>query len=143
MQIKDVMTRNVEVIRPDAPLQQAAEMMSRLNVGSLPVCDGERLLGMITDRDITVRATAVGGDPGSIAVREAMTPDVAYCYEDDDVAQAAIVMEERRIRRLPILSRDRRLVGIVSLGDLAVDAKYEDVAGEVTEEVSKPAKPER
>ena len=62
MQIKDVMTRNVEVIRPDAPLQQAAEMMSRLNVGSLPVCDGERLLGMITDRDITVRATAVGGD---------------------------------------------------------------------------------
>ena len=143
MQIKDVMTRNVEVIRPDAPLQQAAEMMSRLNVGSLPVCDGERLLGMITDRDITVRATAVGGDPGSFAVREAMTPDVAYCYEDDDVAQAAIVMEERRIRRLPILSRDKRLVGIVALGDLAVDAKYEDVAGEVTEEVSKPAKPER
>ena len=143
MQIKEIMTRNVEVIQPDAPLQQAAEMMRRLNVGSLPVCDGQRLLGMITDRDITVRATAVGGDPAGIAVREAMTPEVAYCYEDDDVAQAAIVMEERRIRRLPILSRDKRLVGIVALGDLAVDAKYEDVAGEVTEEVSKPAKPKR
>jgi CBS domain-containing protein len=143
MQIKEIMTKNPEVIRPDAPLQVAAEKMKSLNVGSLPVCDGERLLGMITDRDITVRATARGGDSSNTAVRDVMTPDVAYCYEDDDVAQAALVMEDKQIRRLPILSRDKRLVGIVALGDLAVDGQYEKLHGEVTHEVSKPAKPER
>jgi CBS domain-containing protein len=143
MQIKEIMTKNPEVIQPDAPLQEAAEKMKRLNVGSLPVCDGQELKGMITDRDITVRATARGGDASSTSVRDVMTPDVAYCYEDDDVKEAARTMEQRQIRRLPIVSRDNRLVGIVALGDLAVDAKSADVADEVTEQVSKPAKPKR
>jgi CBS domain-containing protein len=143
MQIKEIMTRDPEVIQPDTPLQVAAEKMKSLNIGSLPVCDGNKLLGMLTDRDITVRATARGGDSSNTAVRDVMTPEVAYCYEDDDVAQAAIVMEEKQIRRLPILSRDNRLVGIVALGDLAVDGQYEKLHGEVTHEVSKPAKPER
>jgi CBS domain-containing protein len=143
MQIKDIMTKNPEVIAPDAPLQEAAEKMDSLNVGSLPVCDGQKLLGMITDRDIVVRATARGGDSSSTAVRDVMSRDVVYCYEDDDVAQAALVMEDKQIRRLPIMSRDNRLVGILALGDLAVDAQYEKLHGEVTHEVSKPAKPDR
>jgi len=143
MQIKEIMTRNVEVVHPDRPLQEAAAKMEALNVGVLPVCDGERLVGMITDRDMTVRATAIGGAPATTRVADAMTPDVVYCFEDQDVTEAALLMEEHQIRRLPILSRDKRLVGIVALGDLAVKTKDDRLSGDVTEEVSKPARPER
>jgi CBS domain-containing protein len=143
MSIKDVMTPNVEVIHPDQPLQEAAKMMKSLDVGSLPVCDGNRLLGMLTDRDITIRATAEGRDPTTTTVRETMTEKILYCYEDQDVREAAQIMEERQIRRLPILNRDKRLVGIVSLGDLAVDSGQEQIAGEALTEISRPARPDR
>ncbi len=143
MQLKDIMTRDVEVVSPDATLKEAAEKMKSLDVGVIPVCDGERLVGMLTDRDITIRATAEGRDPNTTKVSETMTPDVAYCYEDQDIAAAALIMEERQIRRLPILSRDKRVVGIVALGDLAVDTGDEELSGEVLEEVSRPAEPER
>src|SRR5438046_4099256 len=127
MKIQKLMTPKVEVIHPDTPLQQAAATMKRLDVGMLPVCDGERLVGMLTDRDITVRATAEGRDPNSTRVREVMSPDVVYCFEDQDVQDAARVMEDRQIRRLVVLNRDKRLVGIVSLGDLAVHTEDEEL----------------
>jgi CBS domain-containing protein len=143
MLLQKVMTSGVEVIPPEAILREAAEKMRRLNVGSLPVCDGERLIGMLTDRDITIRAVAEGCDPKTTTVREAMTPDIAYCFEDQEVQEAARIMEECQIRRLPILSRDKRLVGMVSLGDLAVSSGNQALAGEILEQVSEPATPRR
>lgn len=140
MQIMEIMTRNVEVISPHTTLKDAAQKMRDLNVGSLPVCDGERLKGMLTDRDITIRATAEGQHPESTQARDIMTAAIYYCYEDQDVAEAAQVMEEKQIRRLPIVDRGKKLVGIVSLGDLAVDGKKR-LAGEALTEISRPAKP--
>src|SRR5919202_2191076 len=95
MQLKDVMTRQVEVISPDATLEEAARKMDDLNVGPLPVWDGEHLVGLITDRDITVRATAAGKDPRTTPVSEAMSREVLYCFEDQDVSEAARLMEEQ------------------------------------------------
>jgi len=144
MQLKDIMTPNPECIRPDAMLQEAARRMRDLDVGPLPVCGDEgRLVGMITDRDITVRAVAEGKDPKTTPVREAMTEDVVFGYEDQDVADAARVMEQQQIRRLVVLSRDKRLVGIVSLGDLATETGDRATAGEVLQEVSEPSHPQR
>src|SRR5438067_768984 len=108
MQVREVMTRAVELVRPDSTLQEAARKMKDLDVGPLPVCDGERLVGMLTDRDITVRATAEGSDPKTARVRDAMTPEVLYCFDDEDVAEAARIMKDKQVRRLPVLNRDRR-----------------------------------
>ena len=143
MQLKEIMTRDVEVVHPDATLQEAATKMDQLNVGAIPVCDGDRLVGMLTDRDITVRATAAGRDPKTTRVREAMTAEVVYLFEDQDVPDAARLMEQDQIRRVVILNQDKRLVGIVSLGDLAVDAPGARLAEEVLEGVSEPAEPDR
>lgn len=126
-ELKDIMTREVEVISPDATTADAALRMTKLNVGSIPVCDGERLIGMLTDRDLVVRVMASGREPKMTRIKEVMTDVMHYCYEDEDSAQAARLMSERQIRRLPILSRSKQLVGIVSLGDLAT--KGEDAAG--------------
>jgi CBS domain-containing protein len=143
MQLKDIMTRGVEVIHPDATLQEAAQQMRGLDVGPLPVCDGERLVGMLTDRDITVRATAEGRDPKATKVRDVMTCEVIYAFEDQGVTEAARLMEEHQVRRLVVLNRDKRLIGIVSLGDLAVHTDNQRLAGEVVERVSEPAEPKR
>ena len=138
MQLKDVMTPEVEVIAPEASLSEAAETMSHLDIGPLPVCEGERLVGMPTDRDITVRAVAAGRDPRTTPVRDVMTPDVVYGFEDQDVEDAARLMEQYQIRRLPVLNRSQQLVGMVALGDLAVHAGARPVAAEVLEQVSEP-----
>jgi CBS domain-containing protein len=139
MLVKEIMTRDVECIRPDTVLDEAARKMRDLDVGSLPVCgDDDRLAGVVTDRDITVRAVAAGKDPRTTRVREIMTPGVIYCFEDQDVTDAAHLMEEKQIRRLAVLSRKRRLVGIVSLGNLAIDTHDERLAGEALEAVSEP-----
>lgn len=143
MQLRDVMTRRVEVISPEATLQEAARKMKDLDVGPIPVCDGDRLQGMLTDRDITVRATAEGRDPTSTRVRDVMTEDVKYAFEDDDVETAAEIMQRAQMRRLVILNRDKRLVGIVSLGDLATEPQTMDEAAEALEEISEPAIPAR
>jgi CBS domain-containing protein len=142
MQLKDVMARDVEVIAPDASLREAAEKMRALDIGSVPVCDGRRLIGMVTDRDITVRAVAEGRDPALARVRDVMTPDVTYCYEDDDVKDAARLMGERQIRRLAVLDRgSKQLVGMVSLGDVAVDTGDKKMAGDALRKISEPAGP--
>lgn len=143
MEIREIMTRDVEVVAPNASVQTAAQRMKELNVGSLPVCDGERLLGMITDRDITIRATAGGKTPTQTPVSDSMSSGITYCFEDQSVSEAAKVMEEKQIRRLPILNRQKKLVGIVSLGDLAVDGNSKEMAGEAITEISQPARPER
>jgi CBS domain-containing protein len=130
MKIRDIMTPDVEVLRPDATLLEAARKMRDLDVGALPVCDGRRLQGMIKEQD-----------PRTARSADVMTPDVAYCFDDQDVSEAAKIMRERQIRRLPIVDRDRSLVGIVSLGDLAVDTGDEKMSGRVLEDVSAPARP--
>jgi CBS domain-containing protein len=138
MKVQDVMTTWVETVRPDSPLQAAAERMKTLDVGLLPVCEGDRLVGMISDRDITVRAVAEGYGGAVGNVRDVMTPDVIYCFEDQDVHDAAQLMRDIQIRRLVVLNRDKQLVGIVSLGDLAVETEDEQLAGETLEKVSLP-----
>ena len=143
MQVKDVMTRGAECVPSSATLQEAACKMKNLDVGPLPVCDNDRLVGMVTDRDITVRAVAEGQDPKSARVRDVLTPDVVYVFEDQDVFEATGLMEEHQIRRLVVLDRDKRLVGIVSLGDLAVKNADDALSGEALEQVSEPAQPRR
>jgi CBS domain-containing protein len=144
MLIRDIMTHDVEAIHPDASLEDAARKMRTLDVGLLPICDGDRLVGMLTDRDITVRATAEGLNTKTTPARDVMTPDVVYCFEDQEISDAVRIMEQYQIRRLPVLNRDKRLVGIVSLGDLAVrDTAAEDhgLDEEVLVAVSQPAAP--
>ncbi|MET0690693.1 MAG: CBS domain-containing protein [Candidatus Binatia bacterium] len=137
------MTRNVEVVNGNASLKEAATKMKKLDVGLIPVCDGDRLKGLLTDRDITIRATADGRDPSKTKVNEVMSTDIAYCLEDQAVDEAVILMEARQIRRLPILNQDKQLVGIVSLADIAVHVGDRDLTGETLEEISEPAEPKR
>ena len=144
MQVNEVMTRGVECIRPNDSIAAAAQKMKDLDVGALPVCgEGDRLKGMITDRDITVRATAGCCDPGGTRVSDAMTPNVIYVFEDQDVTEAARLMKENQVRRLVVLNRDKRLAGIVSLGDLAVDSRDDELTGTTLEAISAPAAPRR
>ncbi|HEX4078172.1 MAG TPA: CBS domain-containing protein [Rhizomicrobium sp.] len=119
MKISEVMTRGVELTNPDATLQEVAKVMAEEDVGFLPVGDHDRMIGMITDRDIAVRAVAKGRDPKKTKVRDVMTERVLYCFEDEDADKAAESMSRERIRRLPIVDRNKRLVGVVSLGDIA------------------------
>lgn len=141
MRAAEVMTRNVAVVRPDAMVREAACLMDDLNVGALPVCDGHRLVGIVTDRDITVRATAAGMRPDATPVHVVMTDAVCWCFEDDPVEDIEREMARRQIRRLPVLDADKRLCGMLSLGDLAAD----QVPGtaETLRSVSTPAEPDR
>ncbi len=143
MQLKEIMTRNPDTVTPDTLVQEAAEKMRELNVGVLPVLDGNQLVGIITDRDITVRSTAEALDPATARVRDTMSSYPIYVYDDQEVREAAALMEKHQIRRLPVLDRTNRLVGIVSLGDLAVDTHNLNLSGQVLEQVSEPAKPKR
>jgi CBS domain-containing protein len=123
MKVSDVMTRDVEIASPDDDLQTAAQMMRDIDTGALPVGENDRLVGMITDRDIAVRAVAEGKAPKECRVREVMSGEVHYCFEDEEVAAVADKMAQLQVRRLPVLDRNKRLVGIASLGDLATEAK--------------------
>ena len=127
MKIEDVMTHDVAVVSPDQTIQQAARLMDQLDIGALPVAENERLVGMITDRDIVVRAVANGVDP-SIKVSDVMTPDVKYCFCDQEVAEVSDNMADIQVRRLPVVDRAKRLVGIIALGDIATCAENDYVA---------------
>jgi CBS domain-containing protein len=140
MKIEDVMTRDVSVVAPDATIQKAAQMMDELNIGAIPVCDGRKLLGMITDRDITVRATAAGASPDT-RVADAMTADIRWCFAEDDVEEVIETMGDVQIRRVPVVDGNKSLVGIVSLGDLADDRI--SGAGRTLRRISSPAEPDR
>ena len=143
MQIREIMTRDPVVTPPDTTLQEAAKVMRDLDSGVLPIGEDDRLLGILTDRDINVRATAEGKDPNSTPVREVMSSEVVACFEDEDEQEAAAKMQEHQLRRLVVLDRNERLVGIVSMGDLALYTTDDRLAGEVTEAVSEPTDTER
>lgn len=139
MKARDVMTRHVECIAPEATVQGAAARMESLNVGSLPICEEARLIGMITDRDIVLRSVAAGHDPKLQRVHEVMSHDVTYCFDNQEVAEISEIMSQKQIRRLPVLNRDKQLVGIISLGDLAVETGDEKLAGHALEAISEHA----
>lgn len=137
MQLKDIMTPTVERLPKDASVQEVAQKMKAIDVGMIPVYDGDRLVGMVTDRDMALRVVAEGRDAAQTPAHAVMTPEVIYCYEDQSVEDAAEVMERQQIRRLIVLNRNKRLVGIVSLGDLATHRQSKKAAGEALSEISK------
>ncbi len=143
MQVQEIMTCNAETINAEATLIEAAQKMKQLEVGALPVWDSGQLAGMVTDRDITVRGTAQGMDPATTRVDEIMSPQVYYCFEDDDIHEAAEMMEEKSIHRLLVLDENDEPVGFVSLADFAVKCQDERLAWEILEKISEPACPHR
>lgn len=136
MKVSEVMTRDVQTVRPDQPVQEAASFMLSADAGSIPVTDGDRLIGMITDRDIAVRGIAKGYGPDT-PVRELMSADLICAREDDDVDDVASKMCDAQVRRLPVIDDQDRLCGIVSLGDLSRDAG-DDAATKALQGVSEP-----
>jgi CBS domain-containing protein len=135
VRINEVMTADVEIASPDDTLRTAAKMMADLEVGVLPVGENARLMGMLTDRDIAVRAVAEGVDTERAQVRDIMTTELRYCFDDELADDVADKMAEWQLRRLPVLNREKRLIGIVSVGDLAISGEP-DVAAEALEGIS-------
>ena len=136
MKVKEAMCRDVQLANPDETIQQAAQMMVEIDAGALPVGENDRLVGMITDRDIAVRAVAVGKPP-TTKIRDVMSGEVLYCFEDEDLAHVARNMSDMKVRRLPVVNRDKRLVGVISAGDVARHEKPANV-GKMMAEVSEP-----
>ena len=136
MRVSEAMTREVRVANPTQTIRDVAKMMAEIDAGALPVGENDRLVGMITDRDIAIRAVAQGKGPDT-PVRDVMSKDIKYCYEDEDLEHVAENMGDLQVRRLPVVNREKRLVGIVALGDIA---RHEDhhTTGETTADVSKP-----
>jgi CBS domain-containing protein len=127
MMVKELMTTKVDVLKPDSSIADAARHMREHDVGAIPIEENDRLIGMITDRDIVIRAVADGKAADGTRVRDAMSQKVLYCFEDEEVDKVASNMAGNQIRRLPVVNRDKRLVGIVSLGDLALDLRTRQV----------------
>jgi CBS domain-containing protein len=142
MQIRDIMSRDVKLASPHDNLAKAASLMRDLDVGALPVADDDRLVGMVTDRDITVRAVADNAKPDECLVSEVMSPVIKYVYDDQDTQDVARNMGDLQVRRLPVVNRDKRLVGIVSLADLALGGGSEAHAKDALSGISKPAREE-
>ena len=136
MHVSEAMSTDVKIATPDQTLREAAAIMAKIDAGVLPVGDNDRLVGMITDRDIAVRGVAKGLKPDA-KVREVMSKDVMYCFADEDVEDVALNMAEQKVRRLPVLDHEKRLVGIVSLGDIAL-ADGPEAAGEAIRGISEP-----
>jgi len=138
MKLSEIMTRDVEVMQPDDSLQSAAKKMRDRNIGFLPVCDGETLIGVLSDRDLTIRALAEGMDVSIMLGRDLMTTPAISVFDDQEVEEAAKIMEENQIRRLVVVGREeKRLVGVISLGDLARN-QTADLSGQVLQKVSEP-----
>jgi CBS domain-containing protein len=139
MKVREKMTRTVRLAAPEDTIQQAARCMAECDAGALPVAENDRLVGMVTDRDIAVRAVAAGKGPDT-QVREVMTAEVKYCFEDEDIGHVARNMGEQQIRRLPVMNRDKRLVGILSIGEVAMGEPPEP-AGLAMAGISRPGGP--
>lgn len=137
MQVHEIMTSGVECISPSASITEAAQQMKALDAGSVPVCgENNKLVGMITDRDIVIRCVADGLDTKTTSVSDAMSADIVFCRDKQDITEAVQTMEHHKIRRLVVIDDDKRLVGIVSLGDLAVKTNDESLCTEALEAVS-------
>jgi CBS domain-containing protein len=139
MKVSEAMSRDVRIASPDETICDAAKAMATIDAGALPVGENDRLIGMITDRDIAVRAVAEHKGPDTL-VREVMTKDVRYCFEDEDLERVAANMGDQRVRRLPVVNRDKRLVGIVSLGDVSL-VQGRGAAGDAITGISQPGGP--
>jgi CBS domain-containing protein len=138
MKVSEAMTRDVRVASPSETIRQAAQMMAELDAGVLPVGDNDRLVGMITDRDIAVRAVAAGKSPDT-PIREVMSSeDVCYCFDDQEIEEVASNMAKIKVRRLPVVSREKRLVGILSLGDISQAGNQDQPAAEALCGISEP-----
>jgi CBS domain-containing protein len=135
MKVREAMTPKAEWVSPDLTLQEIAKKMRDKNIGALPVGEHDRLIGMVTDRDVCCRAVAEGRDPAKTTVREVMSKKISFCFDDQDLADAAHMMEEKQIRRLAVLNRDKRIVGMLSLDDFASHGERA-LAGEVLEKVA-------
>ena len=140
MKLKDIMTTDVLVVSPESNVVEAARLMERHGFGSVPVCDGGKILGIVTDRDLCLRVVGGGLNPNNCKVSEVMNGPIVWCYDDTEVDEATRLMETRQIRRLVVVDRDKKLVGVVALGDVATRAN-ERIAGEALEKISEPAHP--
>jgi CBS domain-containing protein len=138
MKVSEIMSREPVVVAPGTTLCETAQLMRDLDVGMIPVCDGNTLQGTITDRDIAIRGVASQLDPAS-GVDEVMTKNVLYCFEDDSIEKAAKLMEDAQVRRLVVLTRDKQLIGILSLGDLATRTEERATVAEAVKAISEPA----
>jgi CBS domain-containing protein len=136
MRVSNCMTQSVRIAGPDQTLQDAARAMANLDAGVLPVSENDRLVGMITDRDIAIRGIAEGKGPDA-RIREVMSTDVKYCFDDEEAGDVLRNMSDLKVRRLPVVNRDKRLVGIISLGDLAMNGESAR-AGEALDGISRP-----
>ncbi len=142
MNVRDIMTSDVAYVNPDTTIAQAAQLMQKHNIGSVPVCQGDSVVGIVTDRDIVVRNVAHGQDADDTPVRDVMTTAVQTVSPDDDLHQVAKIMAQKQIRRVPVTDGDK-LVGMVSLGDLATEAKHDVELARTLGEISEPSKPEK
>ena len=142
MKIGEVMTRDVEIVSPEDTIQTAASIMKDIDAGAVLVGQDDRIVGVLTDRDIAIRAVAEGKTPET-KVQDGMTPEVRYVFDDDDVAEVSQKMAGWQVPRLPVLNRDKRLVGIVSVGDLALEARSPERVGKAMEGISRPGSGQR
>ena len=140
MNVKDIMTSNVTYVSPDTTITQAAQLMQKHNIGSVPVCQGDSVIGIVTDRDIVVRNIAHGKDPGSTPVRDVMTSSVQTVSPEDDLSDVAKIMADNQVRRVPVTDGNK-LVGMLALGDLATEAKTDVELARTLGEISVPAMP--
>jgi CBS domain-containing protein len=138
MQISEIMSRDVAIAAPGDSVQKVAQKMAEIDAGIIPVGEKDRLVGMVSDRDIVLRAVAKGKAPGKCTARDVMSPDIKYCYEDEKLEDAARNMATLQVKRLPVLNRDKRLVGIVSLGDLACEPEADEHSKEALQGISQP-----
>jgi CBS domain-containing protein len=138
MQISEIMSRDVVIVSPSDSLQMVAQKMAEIDSGIMPVGEKDRLVGIVTDRDIVLRAVAKGKTPGKSTARDVMSPDIKYCYEDETLEDAARNMSTLQVKRLPVLNREKRLVGIVSLGDLAMEPEADEQSKDALVGISQP-----
>lgn len=138
MKVRDLMSRNVAEVSPDTSLEEVARMMKEMNIGSVPVCESGRVVGIVTDRDIIVRELAMGKNPVATRVGDVMTHGISTVSPDMDIHDAAKLMSDKQIRRLPVVDNGR-LVGMIAIGDMAVRSTLEDDAGEALSDISKPS----
>jgi CBS domain-containing protein len=143
MKVSEIMTTEFEKIDADNTLFEAAQKMKSFNIGFLPVQEGDKLIGLLTDRDIVIRGLAEGLDPRRTSVKDIASTDIVYCFEDESVEDAARLMEDNQVRRLIVVDHEQKPIGIVSIGDIAVKSGQEQLAGEILERVSEPAIPAR
>lgn len=141
MKVKEIMTKDVASVNPDDTVESATQLMSQYNVGSIPVCRNQQIVGIITDRDVAIRSAAQGENMKNQKISDIMTTNPVVCDSNTDIKDAARIMSERQIRRLPIVENNA-LIGIVSLGDIAVDEKGHNEAGEALSSISEPSTPQ-